>query len=346
MNDENVCNVCQRKELDTNKLLTCLYCFSCAHFKCKKIIGNACRRVRDNPYFCTPDCVSIYQRIIEMSNSKQALNTTLMNELKLTIENAVSTEMLKVKSEVEQITTAIETSQEFLSAKFDAISIDFNKLKQENEELKLEISILERSQSALTEMVYKLEQSADKTSRAINENNAIFMGVPTTQNENTTQLIVKTIQCLGVKLQSASILSATRLNARKNNNAIIPIKVVFQHLADKEALFEKKKRRGKLLSTEIDSSLLWNGRPTTVSIRDELSPLSSELFRELRDSQELLNIKYIWPGRHGVILIRKNDGDRPEIVKNREDLSKMMTKYLNATNTPSPKRKRLDKNVH
>lgn len=107
----------------------------------------------------------------------------------------------------------------------------------------------------------------------------------------------------------------------------------------------RKKQVGKLLSTTIDSSLLLNGRPTTVSIRDELTPLTTELLHELRESQDLFKIKYVWPGRHGTVLVRKNDGDKPDLIKNREDLSKLLTRYLNITKTPSPKRKRYDNNV-
>lgn len=345
MDNENICTVCQKKENDANKIVTCLYCFASAHLKCKNIIGNACRRVREKPYFCTPDCAEIYQRIIEMSNNKQSMIEALTTELKSIVAHAVSSEMLNFRSEIRLITTAIENSQEFLSTKFDAISDEFNRLKLENDDLKLEILRLKKSYSALTETVHKLELNTDKTSRIMNEKNAVFMGIPITHNENTTQLIEKAIQVLGVQLQSGSIKTAFRISSKNTSNkALVPIKVVFNELNDKENVFEKKRQNGKLLSTAIDPSLLLNGRPTTVSIRDELTPLSSELLRELRESQEVLKIKYVWPGRNGAILVKKGEGDRPDVIRSRDDLSKFMTKFLNTVMTPSPKRKRFENN--
>lgn len=100
------------------------------------------------------------------------------------------------------------------------------------------------------------------------------------------------------------------------------------------------------MSTVIDSKLAVNGKATTVTLRDELSPLSLELLKELRESKELLNVKYIWAGRGGTILVKKDENSKPELVKNREDLSRVMNHFVrpmhivNSEHTPSPKRKK------
>lgn len=40
----------------------------------------------------------------------------------------------------------------------------------------------------------------------------------------------------------------------------------------------------------------------------------------------MLNVKYVWAGRGGVVLVKKDDGSKPEIVKTREDLSRIMNR--------------------
>ena len=86
-----------------------------------------------------------------------------------------------------------------------------------------------------------------------------------------------------------------------------------------------------------------NGKPTNLNIRDELSPLSLELLKEMRESQELLKTKYVWPGRGGVVLVKKGDGAKLETIRNRDELGSLITRYMHQSLTvssPSPKRKK------
>lgn len=71
-----------------------------------------------------------------------------------------------------------------------------------------------------------------------------------------------------------------------------------------------------------------------VTLRDELTPLSLELLKELRGSQEQLNIKYVWAGREGVILAKKDENSKPVLVKNRGDLSRAISYFQQAAHGP------------
>ncbi|XP_058826697.1 uncharacterized protein LOC131686757 [Topomyia yanbarensis] len=348
--DDVICVECKKRETDSNKLVTCLYCFKSAHYKCRNIIGNAVRRVKENMYFCTPNCSDIYKKIIEMKTNKSDIVAALGSELKITVASAVACEMQNLRAEFKSITSAIENSQDFLSTKFDSIVSDFRDLKSENEALKQEISSLRKKQSCLYENVNKLEMNLDKTVRDNVSNNAIFLGVPFLCNENTVELVMKIAHCIGANLDRSSVVSAERLSpGKKATNSLVPIKVVFTDRTVKEILFTKKKEFGRLISTSIDDSLVINGKPTNVAIRDELTPLCLELLNEMRERQEFLNIKYVWSGR-GVVLVKKNEKAKPEIIRNRNDLNRITSLYSNGSSdaadslpaniSPSPKRKR------
>lgn len=351
MDDEVVCSVCNKRESDVSKVLTCMYCFSSAHFKCKNVIGGAIRRMRENDYFCTRECSDIYQRIVVMQNSKNSLVSSLAAEMKATISASVAKEMQSVTTEVKQITTAIEKSQTFLSDKFDDIVTEFKDLKIENEKLKAEIDCLKKSQNQLKSTVSKLEANVDKSEKSALENNAILWGIPTTPDENVSQLVEKLLRSLGISGTSGIVSSSERIFFNsKNSNALVPIRIVFCSKESKETVFAKKKQLGKLLSTVIDYKFVVNGRALNVTLRDELTPLSLELLKELRESQELLNIKYIWAGRGGVILAKKDDNSKPDLVKNRDDLRRVISSYTKCSraiecapapgHSPSPKRKK------
>lgn len=341
--DVYVCTICTKKETDGSNFLTCMYCFTSSHFKCKNIVGNAVRRMRESDYFCSPDCSAIYQRIILMQNNNQSLMSSFAAEMKAVISAAVTNEMRSLKTEVKQITASIEKSQEFLAAKFDEIVADFKDLKVENEKLKNEIDQLKNSQNQLKSEVHKLEAIVDKSDKAALDNNIVLWGIPASPDENLLNVVDKLFHCLGLEVNSNVVTSAERIfDNNKNNNTLVPIRIVFCDKKSKEKVLDRKKQFGKLLSTAIDEKFVVNGRALNVTLRDELSPLSLELLKELRESQELLNIKYVWTGRGGVVLVKKADDSKPELVKTRDDLSRIMCRFSQDSNFtgqfPSPKR--------
>lgn len=351
MDDEIICTACKSKEADSSKVLTCMYCFSSVHFKCKKIIGNAVRRMKDIDYFCSPDCSAIYQRIVMMQNSNKTLLSSFADEMKTTISASVAKEIQSVSTEVKQITTTIEKSQEFLSAKFDDILTDFKGLKVENENLKVEVERLKKSQTQLQGTVHKLEANVDKSDKAALTNNVVVWGIPTAQDENMPEIIEKLFLSLGLSDKFETVVSAERIFvSTKNSNALVPIRIVFRDRETKELILNKKKQIGKLISTSIDSTYIINGRSMNVTMRDELTPLSLELMKELRESQDLLNVKFVWAGRGGIVLVKKDENSKPEMVKNREDLSRVMSRFMKSASelelptasghSPSPKRKK------
>lgn len=272
-----------------------------------------------------------------MHNSNHSLVATLAAEMKATISATVSKAMQLLSAEVKQITNTIEKSQQFLSDKFDEIVTDFNELKLENEKLKTELNNLKKSQNQFQGTVNKLEAAVDKSGKAAIGNNAVVWGIPTASDENVLQLVEKLLLCLGLSETTGRVVSAERMFVNnKTNNGLVPIRIVFCDKESKDVVLDKKKQFGKLLSTAIDAKFVVNGRAMNVTLRDELSPLSLELLRELRGSQELLDIKYIWAGRGGVILAKKDDSSKPELIKNRDDLSRVMSHFLKAVNVPGP----------
>lgn len=343
-NEPICCVVCKKQEPERNKLITCMYCFSSAHFKCRNIIGSAINRVRANMYFCTTSCSEIYKRIVDMQTNHSSMISSLTSELKATVSSVVADQMVNVKNEVRSVTTAIEKSQDFLSAKFDDIVSDFKDLKTENECLKQRINELTESHSKLTSFVHQLEANVDKSDRKAISKNAVLLGLPCIQNENVLATVHNTIAQVGAQIEHDSIVSATRLFVSNKSNVMIPIQIEFKDVSVKEMVLSKKREFGKIVSTNINENFLVNGKPTTVSIRDELTPLSLDLLRKMRESQELLKIKFVWPGRGGGILVKKHEDSKPDVIKTRDDLNRIMNAYSVAMNqSPSPKRK---KNVY
>lgn len=89
----------------------------------------------------------------------------------------------------------------------------------------------------------------------------------------------------------------------------------------------------------MNDRLLHNGKPSTVTIRHELTPLSLDLLSKLRKSRDALKIKYIWAGKDGNIYVRENDKAKPVIIKNQNDLNRYVVQQSSLNKLSSCKRK-------
>lgn len=324
-NSKVVCTMCKQGNVDENECVTCKYCFSSFHFKCKNISVKSIHYLRKVGYFCTPHCAELFKRIIERQELKSPMKTLVSAELKSAVSNIVN-EMNTVKGDVYSITTAIEKSQDFLSSKFDIIVAELNKLKSENENLKQQVVELQNSQMILKSTANKVECAITKADNDAIANNAIVFGFPTKPNENVHELIHKTAEVIGTRLSDNSIASATRLYSSRKPNAIVPIRVKFNSKTEKESMLLRTKKVKELKSTSIDKSLVVNGQPTSIVIRNELTSSTIQLLKELRGMQQKYNVKYIWPGKNGDILIKKAENSKPLVIKSRLDFERAIRK--------------------
>lgn len=128
---------------------------------------------------------------------------------------------------------------------------------------RLKCSQLERKQFA-HKVPYKYRKAISK--------NAVLLGLPCIQNDNVLATVHNTIAQVGAQIEHDSIVSATRLFVSNKSNVMIPIQIEFKDVSVKEMVLSKKREFGKIVSTNINENFLVNRKPTTVSIRDELTP--------------------------------------------------------------------------
>lgn len=319
--NKNICDVCKVNEIDVNQLIFCEYCFSSGHFKCRNISGKAVQRMKQNTYFCSIDCSDKYIRIIDMQKQKTSISRELGDELR----TSVATELNSVKENVRSITSAIESNQDFLSAKFDEILFNFKNLKQENLLLKQEIEKLKMLHSTLSTTAYKIESDLDKPAKAAVSNHAVVLGIPYKPKENITKIVNKMFSEVNVEPSPESILSIERMHVmEKSSCSLIPVRVTFKDEVTKENVLRKAKVIKNISSTKIDPSLTLHGKATKICIRHELSPLSVDLLKEVRKYKQSLNLKYIWAGKNGAIFVRKSANEVPFKITNRNDFSRFV----------------------
>lgn len=114
----------------------------------------------------------------------------------------------------------IVTGQEFLSDKFDDIICQLQKLKTElkvlkaeNDYLKQSLKVLNEQTNTVSSSLHQQEVQIDTRLRKEISSNAIFLGVPRTSNENTTELVLNVCKTLGLNLDRSEIVSCERITS-------------------------------------------------------------------------------------------------------------------------------------
>lgn len=316
--DAIICVKCEKEEKDAKKVIECVYCHKSEHFKCKNIIGNAIRKLREQVYFCSLECHDFHQRTTTNSNN----DSRVMNELQTILAEVREgrTEMDSVKRTVGEV----EKFQNFLSEKLDTLLLEVKSLKAEHGALKSSVGSLTEEQKLLKGRVDYLEEELDRVNRAAISNNAVIVGVPSSNGENTVKIVHSIAASLGCQLPVDAVLEARRLvskNTATNENKRAPIKVCFKEARYKEDLFAKKRSHGQLLSSTIDPAL--SGPARRIVLRDELTPYGMRLLTETREQKELSEWKFIWPGRNGAVLAKRCENSKIEVVRNHADLEKL-----------------------
>lgn len=248
------------------------------------------------------------------------MDSNLMAELPKILD-AVKEESKSVKE--------IVASQQFLSNQFEkmvqmmgSLSDEIKRLRAENGLLKLSLNRLADNAKSISNVVEQAEKDIDSHHRAQLSINAMVLGIPRTPQEDTKSIVLEICDILGYKDGEKSIVSCDRVVNSKA--ACPPIRISFKHVRAKESLLDHKSSFGKLDVATLQGVLgSPKGTAGKVVIRDDLSPLSMRLFQELKQLQNSLELRYIWPGRHGVIMVRRTDRSKAIPIQSRQDIQKL-----------------------
>lgn len=336
-NESSICFLCEKVEENTSRIIECLQCGRCVHFRCKKVFGNAVGRMRGKSFFCSGECFDMH---LKTSQSKVDYSD-IVEELR-SLAQAVrevkqeSTNVRIVFEETQQqiitmveTTKRIEESQDFLASQFDSIQADFNSfknevsgLKQKTEKFEKEVKEWQLKHQHLSTTVAQLELEVDKLNRSMLSKNAVLLGIPCKENEDLKSLVRCTGNAVGCRLAADAIIQSKRLYTKSSGKATPPILVTFASENVKENFFECKRKHGVLMASEI--SEIFAGFSKRIIIRDEMTPYGRELLRKALEYQTSLDFKYVWPGRDGKVLVKRHDGGKVEQITSKEQLISLL----------------------
>lgn len=316
--DASICAVCKNAEPDATKLVTCVYCFKSEHTACKGVYGPPAAALRAKPYFCSVQCCDIHHRC-QNPTPFSGVDDKLMAEI-LTEVRKTNTEIHDVQltmGELKRFNSQVANQIEVLVTEIKSVKRDYTKVRRDVEHL-------QDDQKQTDETISELQLNLDRVNRAALTKNAVVLGVPATQHEDTKQLVHQIAAAVRCQLPQEAIVEATRLmpkDSSQRSSKSVPIRVVFAEEHHKEDLLSKKKTHGLLLTSALGAgSVVGNNR---IIIRDEMTSFGMKLLKEVKTLQEHVDIQYVWPGRDGVILTKKSSDSKVEKVRSLLDVRKL-----------------------
>ncbi|XP_062547411.1 uncharacterized protein LOC134212998 isoform X2 [Armigeres subalbatus] len=333
--DEYFCYICAKPETNVTRLIECVQCNKYAHFRCKKLFGNAVTRAKSKPFFCSVDCSQMSSHNIRQTTT----NDDIIHELQV-LGNAVKgvkhdSEKFRLLFEDTRMQIAdivstskqIEKSQVFLTHQFDQLTADFKSFKEEvgsvkaeNSKIRKELKMWQDTCGDLVGSVDRLEVDMDNINRSAKAKNAVILGLPAMQDEDTVELVCMLCKLLNCEFVGTSVIQcARRINGKQHMNGVPPIVVQFTSEREKEELFRRKRAYGVVLASKVRD--VFNGSTHTITIRDEMTAYGRDLLQQAKNLQETLKIKYVWPGRDGKILLRRQDGGKIEQISSKLQLA-------------------------
>lgn len=195
-------------------------------------------------------------------------------------------------------------------------------IKEDQQLLKNDVAVLQEEQFAVNETITDLEKQLDQLNRAALATHAVILGVPSSKDEDLKKVITDITLAVKCTLPEDAIVETKRLVSKdgEQTGKPVPIKVIFSDTS------YNKKCHGLLLSSTIGSNNTGTGG-SRIILRDELTSFGMTLLKQARVVQEAADLKFVWPGRDGVILVRATDNSKVEKIRNAKDLQKLQHQH-------------------
>jgi len=303
--NSKLCGHCKEElPLDGDHCM-CSMCSMGFHFNAcsmKKSSWKGLGQERQNAWACT----SCKARPKSDNGAKPSVDLTSQ-------ETAIKLDLILKKMEtVEEIKNAIQ----FLSSQYDDLMKEVKEMREENKMLKEENKDIKKkllkSEEAVTDLTQRVEEMEMYGRRV----NLEIFGVPVRgrlQDENTTAVVEKIAEEIGVTYDPRDIHKLHRLQQRKDGKPPI-ILVQFMSTMTRDSWLRAGKR-ARLVDEETNGQIYFS---------ENLTPYFKGLLREAKLRARMHSYKYTWV-KGGKIMVRKNDNSpNAIIVKTSRDLDKIV----------------------
>jgi hypothetical protein len=147
-------------------------------------------------------------------------------------------------------------------------------------------------------------------------------GIPVTKDENTDELVTKVCELMGLSIKEEDISVSHRLpisNKYKGKRTESTIIVKFVRRNTRERYY-----RARNVLKDITTRNLGFSSHNKIYINESLTEKNKALFGECMKVKRDLQYSFIWSS-NGRIYLRKDQASPATIIRNKEDITKLLT---------------------
>ncbi|KAK2578448.1 hypothetical protein KPH14_012588 [Odynerus spinipes] len=157
--------------------------------------------------------------------------------------------------------------------------------------------------------------------------------MPCADNDALRCTALRVASAVGLPLQDSDVTAVRFLVPRslaRREDVPIPILVTLRSRDLVLKLLSAKKAKGRLLSSDLQSSSATGNRVTSIFINEALPGEFYRLLVSAKTEARKFNYKYIWH-KEGIVFLRKSDGARVERIHTITELRKLVRRLQSGT---------------
>lgn len=223
----------------------------------------------------------------------------------------------------------IEKSLEFNNMEFKALEAKVKTLEASNKSLELENRSLKSQINTMVNQMTENAMKIDDLEQYTRRDSIEIKGVPTSQYENTNQLVCQVGELMDVDISEDDISISHRLPPNKpwvdNNGTQHPPSPpsIIAKFVRRDTKNEFYSRRWKLKDKKSDDIEGLEGSPGhSIYVSESLTQRRKKLFRSALKVKKDLNFQFI-STTNGNIYLKKAPGTRPTLINTESDLAKL-----------------------
>lgn len=176
------------------------------------------------------------------------------------------------------------------TSKIDSIESQLNQILEIKEEVKEHKVKIEK----LEETTKKLKMELSQVKQYSRMNNLEIIGVPTTEAENTNDIVFTIANIIGYHITNADVVLSHRVKSFNKVNTPNVV-CVMRDRNIKNKFLEAYKEHTKTMKTSIKAyNLSPRFQKTPIFVNEHLSPENKQILREAKKLKTEKNWKYVW----------------------------------------------------